>query len=321
MDLPQPASPVPGLKLGCGPVIRSGTIDAMSGALRRVTGSIGGTDIVERLSGLSGSDFTTLMLEVARRRAARETPSSVLRRYRDDRFSEPGVTPYRSLLRAETLIAGCLPEDVELVTLAPVVPLGTHSALDTVSQDKVVTAMRACEVAADPTNALALEAAVQRERDPNGVAKLAGIQRVLRAQRFPAPFQAHFTLFGMVTAGRDIGGRRFETRALTEHLRFAANAIRAAGAANVEVALTPLSPAGELLLEAVADGVPATVVTDMDRSSGRGYYEHLCFKVNGDGAETGDGGFTDWTRQLTSNHKERLLISGLGLDRLAGFLR
>jgi hypothetical protein len=33
-----------------------------------------------------------------------------------------------------------------------------------------------------------------------------------------------------------------------------------------------------------------------------------------------DGGSTDWTQQLLGNRKERLLISGLGLERLAGAL-
>ena len=30
----------------------------------------------------------------------------------------------------------------------------------------------------------------------------------------------------------------------------------------------------------------------------------------------GDGGFTDWTAQLLGNRKERLLISGYGVERL-----
>jgi hypothetical protein len=29
-----------------------------------------------------------------------------------------------------------------------------------------------------------------------------------------------------------------------------------------------------------------------------------------------DGGFTNWTQQLLSNAKERLLISGIGIERL-----
>lgn len=34
-----------------------------------------------------------------------------------------------------------------------------------------------------------------------------------------------------------------------------------------------------------------------------------------------DGGFTTWTQQVLSNIKERLLISGLGIERLCSQFR
>jgi hypothetical protein len=296
-------------------------------ALNRVAREIGGMELVDRLAALSGSDFTTVMLEVVQRRAARETPTSVLRRYTSDRFVRPGGTPVRSARRAEDALLGCLPPETEVVQLAPLVPLGTHSALATVSQHKVVTAIRACEVAADPTNALALEAAVRRGgRQSRAVVRLAAAQRVVRAQRFPAGWAAHFGLFATVTAGRDRGSRLFEQAAITEQLRFAVAALRAAGVARVQVALTPLSDAGERIATATAEALatePAEIITDQDRAGGRGYYRDLCFKVNaladGTSIEIGDGGFTDWTARLLANGKERLLIAGYGTDRLAAF--
>jgi hypothetical protein len=309
-----------------------------AGAVDRVAREIGGMELVDRLAGLSGSDFTTLMLEVVRRRAARETPATVLRRYERDRFVRPSGVPWESTRRAEDVLLRCLPREVEVVPLAPLVPLGTHSALATVSQHKVVTAIRACEVAADPTNALALEAATRRARMPAGVVRLAAVQRVVRAQRVPAGWAAHFGLFATVTAGRDQGSLRFELAALDEQLRFAVAALQAAGVRHVRVALTPLSEAGERIAAATlvsladpsavsSDAPPAAfsavaeVVTDRDRAGGRGYYRDLCFKVNAivDGAqeEIGDGGFTDWTARLLANAKERLLITGYGTDRLA----
>jgi len=308
--------------------------DDSGGALERVARGVGGMEVVERLAALSGSDFASLMLEVVRRRAARETPASVLRRYRQDRFVQPGGTSHRSGRRAEDALLGCLPADVALVTLAPVVPLGTHSVLGTVSQHKVMTAIRACEVAADPTNALALEAAVRRaDASPDagpatgpadGSVRLAGMQRVLRAQRFPVGWSAHFGLFAMVTAGRDRGDHRFERAALAEHLRFGVAALRAAGVPRAQVALTPLSDAGERIVAVVAAdlaGPPAEIIVDRDRTAGRGYYRDVCFKVDAlvsnKAVEIGDGGFTDWTAKLLASGKERLLISGYGLDRLA----
>jgi len=94
--------------------------------------------------------------------------------------------------------------------------------------------------------------------------------------------------------------------------------------ARVQVALTPLSEAGERIAASTAAALaaePAEVITDHDRAAGRGYYRDLCFKVNAvvDGApgEIGDGGFTDWTARLTGDRKRRLLVAGLGVDRIA----
>jgi hypothetical protein len=104
-----------------------------------------------------------------------------------------------------------------------------YSALATVSQYKVMPAIRAYEVAADPTNALALEAAARRSGPADrGIVRLAGRQRVLRAQRFPAGWSAYFGLFAMVTAGRDQGDCRFERAAPAGHLRFAVAGLQAA---------------------------------------------------------------------------------------------
>ncbi len=295
-----------------------------SSALDRILPAIGGIEVVERLAGLSGSDFTSVMLEVARRRAASQTPSTVLRRYRSDRFVQPGGLPWQRLRRVEEVLAASLPPQFEVLTLAPLVPLGTHSALGPVSQDKVVTAMRACEAAADPTNALALEAAARR-RAADGPVRLAAFQRVVRAQQIERPgYLAHFSLLGLVTAGRDDGGHRFEREAVAEHVRAIVAGLATAGFARVQLALTPLTEAGQAVADAVTAllaGTPVEFVADSDRQAGRGYYRELCFKINvrsgAEWAEVGDGGFTDWTAKLTSSSKERLLISGIGIDRVA----
>lgn len=299
-----------------------------SAALARLLPAVGGADVIDRLAALSGSDFTSVMLEIARRRAAIQTPASVLRRYRSDRFARPGAVGWRAIRRTEDALTGALPDDVDLVTLAPLVPIGTHSALATVSQDKVLTTIRASEVAADPTNALALEAADRRVRSGRAVVRLAAVQRVVRAQQIPGGgYAAHFGLLGLVTAGPDEGSSRFERVALAGQLRYAVAGIAAAGLPDVQLALTPLSPAGERITDAVAAelaGLPAEIVIDHGRQAGRGYYLDVCFKINarfaagGDMAEVGDGGFTDWTRQLAASAKERLLICGLGIERIAG---
>src|SRR4051812_35452026 len=169
---------------------------------RRVLSGPGGT-AADVLAALPGADLTTVQLEVARRRAKRLAPADVLRRHRDDRFVAASPLPFASLRRIEDALLGTA-SGFDLVTLAPVVPLGTHSVVTGLAQHRVVPTGRGTEVAADPTTGLALEAAVRRASA--SVVRLATVQRVVRAQRVDgAVMFAHFSLFGAVTAGRDTG--------------------------------------------------------------------------------------------------------------------
>ncbi|WP_223167406.1 hypothetical protein [Nonomuraea sp. SYSU D8015] len=283
-------------------------------ALDRVLKEAGGSEVLDVLSErLSGADLTTLLLEVMRRRVRALSPADVLRRYGQDRFVAPAQVPFRSLRRVEDAVLSALPADVEVVTLAPVAPLGACSALGPVDQNKVVSTIRNSEVAADPTNALALEAAARR-RAAKGAepVRLAALQRVARAQRFDgAASHAHFTLFALVTAGRDTGDLTFERQHAAEHLRILADAVRACGIPDPQASVTVLDERFERM------AAPLATTPDPERQSGRGYYTGLCYKIYGNGLEVGDGGFVDWTARLLGNRKERLLISALGLDRLA----
>jgi hypothetical protein len=288
----------------------------MADALTRITRRIGGASTLAALSELPGADLTTLLLEVFRQRAARLTAADLLRRYRTDRFVAPAVTPFHQLRRAEDHAIEALRPGFELLTLAPVTPLGTHSIVATVDQNKVISTVRGSEVAADPTNALALEAADRRAANPTEPVRLAAIQRVVRAQRFDGPGSfAHFSLFGAVTAGRDTGNLAFERQHAVEHVH-----LTTAGVPTAQVRLTVLDPRFAVVADTVRDAFTESTVDvtdDPDRKTGRGYYTGLCFKVFTDGTELADGGFVDWTQALLGNRKERLMISGIGLDRLA----
>jgi hypothetical protein len=67
------------------------------------------------------------------------------------------------------------------------------------------------------------------------------------------------------------------------------------------------------------------VVDDPDRAAGRDYYAGLCFRayvVRGSArTEIADGGLVDWTRRLLGSGKERLVISGIGIEGLASLRR
>jgi hypothetical protein len=301
--------------------------DALAAAGGDDAGGAAGAVAVDRLDlldllaeRLSGADLTTLLLEVYRRRALRQSPAEVLRRYRTDRFVAPSPIPALRLRGAEDRLIAALPATFTLLSLAPLTPLATHTSVATVDPRKIVATLRGTEVAADPTNALSLEAADRRARllarSPRSAepVALAAVQRVVRAQRFEGPgMSAHFALFGLVTAGRDRGALAFEREALLEHLSFAADAVPGA-----QVRVTILAEPYHAVFESVRGALPRLpIVLDPSRETGHGYYTGLCFKVHADGGEIGDGGFTGWTARLLGNRKERQLISGYGVDRLA----
>jgi hypothetical protein len=299
-------------------------------AIRRIADRLG-PGAIEAIIGLQGSDVTTLMLEIARRRAEAVDAADVLRRYETDRFVRPGSIGIDVIHRVEAELFAGLPDGFEPVVLSPVVPLGTHR-LGGVDQSRVVSTVRSNEVAADPTTGLSLEAAVRRRelmrtdpRSSKGV-KLAASQRVLRAQRFEADGSfSHFQLFGLVSAGRDTGDLGFEHEAVVEHIRFAVDVISRVTGSDAVVELTDLTGADMAgVAEGVRDALPGVTVDDRpDREAGRAYYDRMCFKVYASGDERfeiADGGLVDWMQRLVQSRKERLMISGLGVERLAMML-
>jgi hypothetical protein len=298
-------------------------------ALERVVREAGDPALLDRLATMPGADLTTLLLRVMHERARRLTPADVFRRYRDDRFVAPAAVPFDRLRIAEDRLISLLPKGFELVTLSPVAPLGTHSVVGAVHQDKVLTTDRGTEVAADATNGLALEAADRRHAvlaaDPRSRAeiRLAAVQRVVRAQRFAGPGRfAHFALMAAVTAGRDTGDFAFERTHVVEHMRFVAAATRVRPDDTVEFRLTVGQPRLGVVADAVRAALPdVRIVDDPDRAAGSAYYAGLCFKAvvvrGGVRTEIADGGLCDWTQHLLGNRKERLVTSGIGLERVA----
>jgi hypothetical protein len=302
--------------------------------LGKVIARLGTADIVERLADLPASELTTLLLEVASARASRVAPVDVQRRYASDRFSRPAPTLFHTLRKVEELFIGAVHADTNWVVASPLAPFGVHAALGHVSQDWVVSTVRPNEVAADPTVALALEAASVRaetgRRRSEPVQRFATIQRVTRAQRYESPDTfAHFSIFGLVTAGRSRSSNAFDVESLIGHLAVYEQALSRI-AESIEFVLSlPDDPGGAGLRNAVAerwaDSEAVSVSVAPARLPSQRYYRRGCFKVyaigGGRRSEVADGGYTDWTARLLDDRHERLLISGAGLDRPALFLR
>ena len=149
------------------------------------------------------------------------TPARLMRRWREDRYVQPAASDPRRLWRVESRLWDLLPEEFTGIELSPVAPLGTCSAVATVDQNRVVSTTRNSEVVSDPTNMLALEAAVRRKRNRAAPVNLAVCVRVLRAQPFHGEglFQ-HFrgrgscgaSDFSTTTCRTQIGSRSWRSR-------------------------------------------------------------------------------------------------------------
>jgi hypothetical protein len=308
---------------------------AMTTALDRILARFDLRDAFATLATrIAGNELTTVLLALVRERATRVTPATLLHRYETDRFTRRASVSYDALRRTEDAAMRAATA-FEPCVLSPLAPFGIHSAIAPVDQNKVVTTLRGSEVAADPTNTLALEAAVRRRAclrsSPKSVEsfRLAAVQRVVRAQNPAGPLRfAHFHLAGFVSAGRDTGALTFEASALREHLLVHTETALALGAQRVRLALTDIDGHHARAIAAARAALPPDArvecIVDPARTAGIGYYSGLCFKsfatFAGESLEIGDGGETDWTQQLVGSDKERCFISGLGLDRLAAAL-
>ena len=266
----------------------------------------------EAIAGLSGSQLQTLLLSVARDRAAQVRPADLVRRWRQDRFVRPAAADPRRVSRAEARLWELLPADVYGTQLSPVVPLGTVTAVAPLSQNRIVTAMRAVEVLSDPTNALAIEAAARRDTDDE--VHVAAAHQVLRAQVFAPGMGAHFRLFALVSSARDTGSGRTEARLLARHLAYWQQVLAPVEQARVQYTIF----GSEVLRERIAEMQPSPLlVEEPQRERGRGYYTGAALRITAGDAELGDGGFTTWTAQMRADAKERCLISCISIDRLA----
>ena len=310
--------------------------------LDRILSKSGVPDLLTVLTErLTPTDLQSLLLEVYRRRADQRTPAQVLTDYEHNRFVQPaGITPQALIDFDQHAYALALPL-FEPLELAPVCPLGTNSVVATVDQNSTIVTIRNTEVVSDSTNVLALECAIRRRtflRSPKQQhrrVRLCTSHRLLRAQYYNHPGAlAHFRLFALCTAGRDEGSYRFEQSALTEQIAVYVRLLsdmrqRTTAVRGVRVAITDFEQRHHdqlraNVLEPLSSQFPdVQFAFDPTRTTGRHYYEQVCFYIYatddaGNEVVLADGGFTTWTQQLLSNKKERLLISGIGSERVPG---
>lgn len=304
----------------------------MSDALRRILSRPGDEAMLDRLSGMSATELNTLLLEVYRRQCGRETAADLLKRYDGNRFVHPsGLDPIGHKRIEIEVLQTAKAHGYEAVQLSPVAPLGSCSIVATVDQNKVLSALRGTEAVADATNLLALHICREkksRKSAPGQRHRFCATHRHIRAQKFDRPgLLPHFNLFCMVTSGRDEGSYTFEKQAFIEHVGVYRDLFRTLPDTGIELRLSRRDgySDGEGLVqrleEAVAGRFPEIGLRPGAYNADNRYYQGMQFSIfvqaGGQDINIGDGGFVDWPQKLLSDKKERMMISAVGLERIA----
>jgi hypothetical protein len=192
------------------------------GILRRVGRAVG-EPALAALERLSPRDLQSLLMHLFEGRAAEVGPLEALERSSDALFAKSYAEPRATLAFLDEAFAAA--GAFEAIELSAVCPLGTTRALGGIHQNNVLSATRGAEVLADPTPAMALEAARRRRADRAPPVKLTATARVIRMQPMPPGLLPHFRLFALQTAG----GRGDEPGWLLEHLRVWLSLLQALG--------------------------------------------------------------------------------------------
>ncbi|MBB3127847.1 hypothetical protein FHS19_002501 [Paenibacillus rhizosphaerae] len=286
---------------------------------------------------LSGSELSTLLLQVFREQTKAANASDLLKRYRDNRFVKPAEVSALDLKRLELDVLEIADAHAfEPIQLSPAAPLGSCSVVATVDQNKVISALRGTELVADATNMLALHISDGLKsgelNNRSRHIRLSTTHRHVRAQQFHAPGMVpHFHVFCMVSSGMDQGSYSFEIPSFWEHIRVYRDIFdrlfHSPISVEIQVRQGYADPEGLVRRVAEAGKAESVDVTVSHHAAkpNNAYYQGLQFtlvtEIQGIAYAIGDGGFVDWTQQLIGNKKQRMLISAIGLERLAPHYR
>ncbi|MCU6794049.1 hypothetical protein OB236_18260 [Paenibacillus sp. WQ 127069] len=302
-------------------------------ALQRILQQSGNEDLLEIWSKeASLSDINSFLLELFRNKTDSASPGDLLNKYAANSFVQPAAVNPIALKQLEiTLLQIAEAASFPAIQLSPVAPLGSCSVVATADQNKIISALRGTEVVADATNLLALHMCTllkaRKASNEEQPLQFSTTHRHVRAQTFNFPGAlTHFSLFCMVTSGRDKGSYTFEKKALLDHINVYQQIFKTVFDVNIEVQFNQrdgyTDGAGLIarLSDYLREMMPDIVVSENSNKTDNRYYKGVQFTIiamiRGQEVRIGDGGLVDWSQQLLGNRKERMMISAIGLDRM-----
>jgi hypothetical protein len=264
--------------------------------------------------------------------ASNITPIDIIKNFNANRFSIPSeLDPVEYHTLEAELLSLAKEIDIKPLLLSPTAPLASCSTFECVDQNKILSATRGVEILADPTNMIAIIIANKlknRELDNQSSLHYCTTARTVRAQSFQNTKMsfAHFGLFCMVSSGKDIGSYNCEKDLLIKHLTYYKKVFLEKYNASLTITLRKRSGYSDndgffnRMSELTQNELPDIPISFDLENEDNNYYKGINFKIymnkDGESIEIGDGGFVDWIKKMTTNNKERCLISGIALDRL-----
>lgn len=282
--------------------------------------------IVDLVRQLSGSELNTFLLALFDERSGQISPGELMDQYRRNRFVQLArLDPIAYKTFELGYLKAVAKRGFEPIILSPLAPVGTSSVVAKVSQRNIVSASRGTEVVSDATNVLALAIAdFHKQPQHRGrIIQYATTHRHVRGQAFENPaFTAHFGILCLVTGGFDSGSFEFELNQLGGHLKMHYELLAARfGEERLSVQLRladsehPFHAFLDQWLE-TAD-LPFSIAI-LPQSGTNAYYQLFQFKIylslGEHTIDLADGGMVNWTQQLLSNRKHRMMISATGLE-------
>lgn len=289
-----------------------------------------GEEAFERLaSTLPGSELGSILLEVMQQRAAVRTPAEVLAQYQRDPFCRPAAIDARVSLEIDRQLLAAA-DRFEAIELSPVAPLAACSSVAPTGQNRVLSALRATEVVADPTNVLALECAL-RMRGGATTIDLATSQRVIRTQPVPRKpgLSSHFRIFVLASAGVESRDHGTSHDALERHIRTMLAALDRLeahgfgfGARRVDLLATPQRAAlADRLAASLAGVAVERKLLEHAYYSAGVRYQIWVTAADGAMLPLVDGGAFDWLTRLAANRRAVYVASGAGAQLIAARFR
>lgn len=302
-------------------------------AIQRVLDKIGVENLINILGKeISLSDLNTLLLEVFRQKTNDITAADLLEKYSTNRFVHPSEIDPIWMKQLEVELLKISKNSLYTpIQISPVSPLGTCSVIVTADQNKVISALRGTEVVSDATNVLVLHVCdllkKGKLKNDSDLIRFSTSHRHVRAQKFEQKgLVPHFNIFCMVTSGKDKGSYSFERQALLEHIKVYRDIFKTVFNTDITIRLTAsrgyTDSKGliQRLSEYINKKLPEVSLIKDSTERDNLYYQGLQFtitaKLNGQEINIGDGGIVDWSQQLLGNKKERMFISGIGLEMI-----